>query len=646
MSYKARIAFTLAVMIAVVSLMGSLCQRSVVRDGRRMPAEQAKRMDLKQGDQAFSEGNYARALQAYQRFHSDFPRDKEAPYVLLRIGRCYFHQDDCEAARMYFKEVLKKFPESAEATEAAWGMARCAYKEGDYDSALSYLEKYRPRAKGRRWDDMTMLLARCAEDRDDKLEAVRLYAREIKRGESEDMRREARQNAEDLIKKMDDASRQKLVEEYPSIFPGDFALLQLVRSSFENQDYEEASELLVKFETQYPDSPYYHELVELKETVKRRVHVKPHRIGLLLPLSGKLSRLGEKALQGAIMAAHVFDAGGIKWNPELVIKDTGRDGNSVEALVDELVKEDEVVAIAGPLLKSRAFRAARVAQELSVPYISLSSGEDMVGVGEWVYQNHLTKTEEVKVLLEHSVENLEIKKFGVLYPDIDFGREYLSIFSKEAQKRDAEIVDSTGYNLKTTDFKKEIRSLRKQGIKGLFIPDYHERVAMIAPQVRYYLLSGVTLMGMSSWHRQELLQKTQPEDVENALFTDVMAPEEERPLFKQFQKNFRDQYDHEPAMMEIRAFEAVDVLMHLIENYRVRDRIQLKKALDNVKDLPGVTGTITVDRNGKWRKPVYLFTVMDGEFIVIWQTVVQPEPEVKETTAAAKPPEAEAPDRP
>ncbi len=635
MRRRARLLTFPALMIVAISLCGSLCQKNVIRNGERIPAEQAKRMDLREGDRAFSQGNYAKALKAYERYHSDFPRTENTPYVLLRIGRCYFHQQDCEAARMYFKDVLKKFPESEEAVEAAWGMARCAYNDGDCETACNYLEQYRPRAQGTRWEDMTMLMAECAVEEGHKLEAVRLYARELKKGESEQMRKEARKNAEKIIAKLDDESLKKLVEEYPAIFPGDFALLQMVRSAFDSQDYEKAAELLVRFENNYPDSTYYHELIELKETIERRVHVKPRRIGLLLPLSGKLSHLGEQSLQGAMMAAHIFDPGGVKWNPRLVIKDTARPGNTVEALVEELVKDDEVVAIAGPLLKSRAYRAASVANELKVPYISLSSGEDMVGKGEWVYQNHITKTEQVKVLLEHTVNNLKKKKFGVLYPDIDFGREYLAIFSREAPKLGAEVVNSAGYDLQTTDFRKEIRSLRRQGIQVLFIPDYHKRVAMIAPQIRYYLLRGVSLMGISNWHDPQLLEQTQPEDLEDALFTSAMAPEAKRPLFKQFTRNFKKEYGHEPGMLEIRAYEVVDVLVHLIDNYHIRDRIQLKDALDHVEDHPGVTGTITVDPNGKWRKPVYLLTIMEGEFIIIWQKVVEPEPqpEVKETTA-------------
>jgi ABC-type branched-subunit amino acid transport system substrate-binding protein len=124
-----------------------------------------------------------------------------------------------------------------------------------------------------------------------------------------------------------------------------------------------------------------------------------------------------------------------------------------------------------------------------------------------------------------------------------------------------------------------------------------------------------------------------------------MAPEAKRPLFKTFQRNFEESYGSAPGVMEVRAYEAVDVLVHLIDNYRVRDRVQLKKSLDHVKDHPGVTGPISVDIYGKWRKPVYLFTVMDGEFIVIWQTVVGPGPEADsegQSAASAAVPESAA----
>ena len=140
---------------------------------------------------------------------------------------------------------------------------------------------------------------------------------------------------------------------------------------------------------------------------------------------------------------------------------------------------------------------------------------------------------------------------------------------------------------------------------------------MISPQIRYCRLTKVKLLGINGWHSEELLTQTQPEDLEGAVFTDAFAPEARRPGFNSFTRRFQGEYNEWPGLLEAQAYEAVDLLLYLIQTYHVRDRKQLKQALDHVKDFPGVLGLITVDPEGKWRKPLYLFTIRDGEFYVI-----------------------------
>ena len=76
----------------------------------------------------------------------------------------------------------------------------------------------------------------------------------------------------------------------------------------------------------------------------------------------------------------------------------------------------------------------------------------------------------------------------------------------------------------------------------------------------------------------------------------------------QFRRNYKKLFKHEPGIVAAQAYESVDLLLFLVRTYKIRDREQLKQAIDHVNDFPGVMGLINVEPSGKWRKTVYLFS--------------------------------------
>ena len=98
--------------------------------------------------------------------------------------------------------------------------------------------------------------------------------------------------------------------------------------------------------------------------------------------------------------------------------------------------------------------------------------------GEKIYQNSLTKSDQIKILVEYAINTQKIKRFGVMYPDISFGLEYLHLFTQEVQKQGGEVVAASSYDTDTQDFKKPIRELRHKKVQGLFIPDSGKRIAI------------------------------------------------------------------------------------------------------------------------------------------------------------------------
>ena len=100
------------------------------------------------------------------------------------------------------------------------------------------------------------------------------------------------------------------------------------------------------------------------------------------------------------------------------------------------------------------------------------------------------------------------------------GRGFTKLIAQGVASRGGRLVETVYYDSKLTDFTKEVKKLvhlpsgnYRPGrpdspqpvinFQALYIPDGPERVGMLAPQLAYYDITGVTLLGTSLWLRPQ-----------------------------------------------------------------------------------------------------------------------------------------------
>ncbi len=621
--------FLVVLLIIAVSFMVNSAgcrQKTILRDGVRLPIEDARRMDIADADAALSEKNYEKAIDVYKMMLDTYPRDKKTSGIMIRLGTAQYQNGNFAAAGNTFDDVINYYPGTKDSAEAAWGISLIAYKDGACNEVLGTLLSYREFASTKRWDQMTMLLAECAKEVGSPKDALIFYADELNEGKDDKLKENAKAHSDVIVKDLSDSELEEIAEERPFTFPGDIVRLELAKRAISRDELDEASRLVKEVGENYPDTAYVPEMDKLRSLLEKWSKVRSNRIGVMLPLSGGLSAQGEMALQGMMLAADVFNKGENFFPAELVIRDTTKGDSTIEEIVEDLYNNEHVVAIVGPMRSSSAKQAAIAAQELGVPIVTLSPTDDLVEAGDMIYQNCLTMKDQAETLADHAVNVDKITRFSVLYPDSAYGRDFLHTFAKSVNNIGGQVIIHHGYEAETTHFRDPIKDIKKynksskksERIQAIFIPDSWKKVAMIAPQIRYYRLTDIKLFGINAWHSEMILRQTQPDDLEGAIFTDGIAPEAGRPSYNQFRRNYKKLFEHEPGIVAAQAYESVDLLLFLVRTYKIRDREQLKQAIDHVNDFPGVMGLINVEPSGKWRKTVYLLTINDGDILVLY----------------------------
>jgi branched-chain amino acid transport system substrate-binding protein len=359
----------------------------------------------------------------------------------------------------------------------------------------------------------------------------------------------------------------------------------------------------------------------------------PAPVGCILPLSGRNAAYGNSALDAFLLAAGVFNAA--KETPiRLLIEDSQSDPAVAGAAVGKLAAAG-VTCILGPLGSLEALEAAKEAQRLKVPLLTLTQREGITGIGDYVFRNFLTAAMQIRTVVQYAQAEIGLRRFAILYPEDPYGQDMARLFREEVLRKGGEIRKEKSYKTDQTDFGEEIRDLAglppaspgddlpavmppkpNPGFEALFIPDSSSRVAMIVPQLAYHDISGIRLLGTSGWDSPELL-KTDPERLQGAIFVNGFFANSFRPEVNRFVEAFYAAYGREPDAMEALVYDAADIVVRLMIENRGGTREAFRKSLLQVKGYRGVTGRTTFSSSRDAEKELFVLTVKDGQIIQV-----------------------------
>jgi hypothetical protein len=148
---------------------------------------------------------------------------------------------------------------------------------------------------------------------------------------------------------------------------------------------------------------------------------------------------------------------------------------------------------------------------------------------------------------------------------------------------------------------------------ALFIPDSAPKVAMIVPQLAYYDVTDLVLLGTNLWHSQQLLEKT-GQYMQGALVPTGYFSENTSRQVTEFAAAYRTAYGEEPGFIEAVAHDTAMILFDIVGRCGSKFRSGIRDDLLTVQNYPAVTGPTSFDRDGEARKRLYLIKIQGRRF--------------------------------
>ena len=363
-------------------------------------------------------------------------------------------------------------------------------------------------------------------------------------------------------------------------------------------------------------------------------------IGVLLPLSGRYAAFGKRVQRGMELALEAFPP---HIPVRFIFRDTTGDETVASQQVAELANSERVIGIAGPLVGNAAQGAARRANLERIPLLTMSQREGLAASSLYTFRNSLTPQLQIRALLDYAMEERGFLQFGIMNPQTRQGEQLAGLFRAEVLRRGGEVIAEESYLTDQTDFRYQVRSL--QGLdpnapdeeepttdpsdpdyvnkeeepppfEALFIPDYADRISLIAPQLAFYGLEGVQLLGTNGWNDNEL-PKLARQFVEGAVFTDGFFLHSRYPFIQEFVELYFNRYQEEPTILEAQGYDTAGILLALLNDPQLRSREDLRRALAQMQNYPGVTGATGFDFIGEANKVLFLLQVQNGTIVQI-----------------------------
>lgn len=577
---------------------------------------QEARQRLASAEQAYSEKRYEDADRLFTDYLRRFPGQPGENLAWLRHGQIQLRYGFAEGAKTSFSKAIAAGAQGRVTVQAKIGLAG-AYtalkrpriaaqtllevnaKNLEPSDRVAYnLEVSRARYLLRQPKTALMYL-------------VRAY-REATHSEREDIEFQL----DTFVKGWSGPTLEKLKKLYSTEFPTKKIIAGLAGRAAERNDWQASRKLATELETRF--SPK--KATPIEEKVEEKP-VKEYTIGVLLPLSGPLEEYGNQLLNGIQLAVGSFKgASGFS----LVIEDTANDPLITQDAVLQLSHNPEVMAIVGPLRGSLARAAGERADAVNIPLVTLTQSSRAAKSSNWVFRNFISPVHMNDRLVERAIGKLGLVNFAILHPSSRYGIQMAKKFSDAVLGLNGVITKTVTYQPNSVDLGEAIIKLggrepqnqeteSELGFEALFIPDDAKAVAQLAPQLAFYDLSGITLLGTNLWHEEELLELAGPY-VKGAIFPTAFYPEDKSRSVEEFVRDYLETYGEQPKLFAALGYDAARLIVEMLRSHGPESRAELREILAGVRDYPGITGLLNMDPNGEAVKEPYILTVTEDGF--------------------------------
>lgn len=329
------------------------------------------------------------------------------------------------------------------------------------------------------------------------------------------------------------------------------------------------------------------------------------KIGLVAPLTGDVKTFGESVRNGFSIAVDEINASGGINNKQIKIYITDDKNDPTEAANagSKLINQDGVKLIIGSVSSKCSIPLSQISQDACAVMISPTSTNPKVTVRDdgsrkdFVFRACFIDPFQGLVAAKFAIDNLKAKTTAILY---DVGNDYVKglaeIYRDNFIKFGGKVLVYESYQKDDTDFSALLTKVKQSNPDVLYIPDYYNKVGLIAKQARQTGIKSV-MMGGDGWDSPEML-KIAGDAIHDAYFTNHYSPDDPRPEVQDWVTKYETKFGSKPDALATLAYDATLLLIEAIKKAESDDPRMVRDILKNIQDFKSISGNIALDEYG------------------------------------------------
>lgn len=350
------------------------------------------------------------------------------------------------------------------------------------------------------------------------------------------------------------------------------------------------------------------------------------KVGVVLPLTGKLAKFGEIENKSFLMAVDEINAaGGVNGKKiDLIIEDTTGKPDVGRSAVEKLITQDKVVMIGGGYSSSVTWAAVAVAQQQKVPFLVNTGSADKITEQGWNYVFRLNPpVSEYPGALATFVKEAagDLKTVAILHENSLFGQSGSKKFTKQCASLGLKVIMDEGYEAGAVDFKPLLVKVKAKNPDMIYMISYVMDASLLMRQAQELNLTPKIFVGGAAGFTLPEFQKNAGKAAEYVYSATLWTPSVPYPGAKAYYDKFVARYHTPTEYHGAEAYAAMYVIADALKRAKSLTPHHVREALA-ATDMMTAFGRVKFTSYGKKtlqnRLPTFLVQWIHGKLETVW----------------------------
>lgn len=351
------------------------------------------------------------------------------------------------------------------------------------------------------------------------------------------------------------------------------------------------------------------------------------KIGVLLPLTGRLADFGRIQQKSVLMAAEEVNAdGGINGNKiELIEADTQGNPDAGRRAIETLIKRDKVLVVGGGFSNTATWAAISIAQKNKIPFLVNSAAADKITEqgGEYIFRINPPISERLDAVVSFlSTLSGDIRTVAIVHANLFKNAAEGRRFFKKAAELGLKPVIREGFAAGAADFRPLLTSVKAKNPDLLYAAvDRTKDAALLVRQSKELKLIPKLFVGGGNGFIQPDFAARAGQAADHIVCTTTWIPTVPYSGAGSFHQKFIARYKTPPEHYGAEAYAGIKVIADALKRTKTPTPKNVRDALAKTNLMTALGPVKFISYNNKSRQnrlPAFLVQWLNGHLQIVW----------------------------